>query len=40
MSATAPPVENGSRITLWRHWDFLKIWAAQSVALFGSEITT
>ena len=25
---------------LWRHADFLKLWAAQSVSLFGSEITT
>ena len=25
---------------LWRNADFLKLWAAQSVSLFGSEITT
>jgi MFS family permease len=26
--------------TLWRHHDFLKLWGAESVSLFGSEITT
>jgi len=26
--------------TLWRHGDFLKLWGAQSISLFGSEITT
>jgi len=27
------------RSTLWQHRDFLKLWGAQSVSLFGSEIT-
>jgi hypothetical protein len=26
--------------TLWRQRDFLKLWSAQSISLFGSEITT
>ncbi len=31
----------GSRLGgLWSDADFLKLWAAQSVSLFGSEITT
>src|SRR5262249_24515006 len=25
--------------SLWRHADFLKLWAGQTVSLFGSEIT-
>jgi MFS family permease len=28
-----------SQSTLWRHRDFLKLWGAQSISLFGSEIT-
>jgi predicted MFS family arabinose efflux permease len=28
------------RPTLWRNRDFLKLWGAQSISLFGSEITT
>ena len=35
MSQTKPP----SPITLWRHPDFLKLWAAQSVSSVGSRIT-
>jgi MFS family permease len=26
--------------TLWRHRDFLKLWSAQSISVFGSEITS
>lgn len=29
-----------NRTSLWRHRDFLKLWGAQSISLFGSEITT
>jgi len=29
----------GSRRTLWRHRDFLKLWSAQTVTQFGDEIT-
>jgi MFS family permease len=27
------------QLALWRHGDFLKVWGAQSLSLFGSEIT-
>jgi MFS family permease len=29
-----------SRSDLWRHSDFLKLWAGETVSLFGSQITT
>lgn len=39
MIASQPQTANQAEGTLWRHADFLRLWAAQSVSLFGSAIT-
>lgn len=35
----AAPAAGQGPVTLWRHTDFLKLWAAQSVSSFGARIT-
>jgi MFS family permease len=40
MAASLDRNQKRTYASLWKNQDFLKIWAAQSVALFGSEITT
>jgi len=34
-----PPATAGARPSLWRHRDFLKLWTAETVSQFGSQIT-
>src|SRR5437899_7387922 len=36
---TTPDSEPSSQRDLWRHGDFLRLWAAQAVSAFGSRIT-
>src|SRR6185436_17260154 len=36
---TPPPDPESSSADLWRHADFLRLWAAQAVSAFGSRIT-
>ena len=35
----AIPSTDASRPSLWRHPDFLKLWAGQTISMFGSQIT-
>lgn len=39
MSAPPPPSEPSVQRPLWRHADFLRLWAAQIVSAFGARIT-
>lgn len=36
---TTPPDHDSSHPGLWRHADFLRLWAAQAISAFGSRIT-
>jgi len=35
-----PVADNAAAASLWRHRDFMRLWAAQTVSLFGSQVTT
>jgi MFS family permease len=34
-----PPAAHGGRRSLWRHADFLRIWTAATISLFGSQVS-
>jgi MFS family permease len=38
-SSEAPAAPAGSRPSLWRHADYVKIWSAATISLMGSQIT-
>src|SRR5207247_9764461 len=33
------PVSTSTARSLWRHADFLKLWSAQSISVFGSQVS-
>ena len=35
-----PVADNAAAASLWRHRDFMRLWTAQTVSLFGSQVTT
>ncbi len=35
-----PGANDATAASLWRHRDFMRLWAAQTVSLFGSQVTT
>ncbi len=35
-----PVADDTTAASLWRHRDFMRLWAAQTVSLFGSQVTT
>ncbi|MDP9482749.1 MAG: MFS transporter, partial [Chloroflexota bacterium] len=37
--ATPPPPPGPSRQSLWRHGDFVKLWTASTISLFGSQVS-
>src|SRR5690348_1687787 len=39
MTTTSPPSPEPTDRGLWRHPDFLRLWAAQAISAFGSRIT-
>ncbi len=36
---SAPPPVRTSRLGLWRHGDFVKLWTASTISLFGSQVS-
>jgi MFS family permease len=39
VGATAPPAPARAAATLWRHPDFLRLWSAQTISVFGDNFT-
>jgi len=40
MPEQGPVASEAAAASLWRHRDFMRLWAAQTVSLFGSQVTT